>query len=285
MSFNLNENNIVDYLFEDIPSDDNSLTDIDDFYDQDYLPPQQKAMEVVECSSSDDENEESNELVDILCLNDGNLLTLPSPKKTRSSLKSNSNVFLNNAETSTVNQKNQNKKRIYRALFSPPTTTENNNSKNTTPIIDEIITETVEFEFIPPNWSKNITSITPLPDFESSVGPSDSVDTFQCHTPFTIFNYLFSDEIMNMLVEQTNLYSFQRSQKTGKLYTQTNIQEVKTFFGINLLMGIKRMPSYRDYWSSHLDLHDSYISGLMTVNRFGWLLSTLHINNNVMMPK
>ncbi|KAF0690958.1 Uncharacterized protein FWK35_00038029, partial [Aphis craccivora] len=142
-----------------------------------------------------------------------------------------------------------------------------------------------EFEFIPPNWSKNITPITPLPDFESSVGPSDSVDTFQCHTPYTIFNYLFSDEIMNMLVEQTNLYSFQRSQKTGKPYTQTNIQELKTFFGINLLMGIKRMPSYRDYWSSHPDLHDSYISSLMTVNRFGWLLSSLHINNNVMMPK
>jgi len=81
MSSKLSENNIVDYLFEDIPSDDNSLADIDDFDDQDYLPPQQKAIEVVECSSSDDENEEGNEFVEILCLNDGNLLTLPSPKK------------------------------------------------------------------------------------------------------------------------------------------------------------------------------------------------------------
>ncbi|KAL4126175.1 hypothetical protein QTP88_010401 [Uroleucon formosanum] len=209
MSSNLNESNIVDYLFEDIPSDDNSLTDIDDFDDQDYLP-QQKAIEVVESSSSD-ENEE---------------------------------------------------------------------------VMDQIITETVEFEFVPPNWSKNMTSIwPPLSNFESLEGPSDSVDRFRCHTPFSIFNYLFSDEIMNMLVEQTNLYSFQRSQKTGKPYTQTNIQELKTFFGINLLMGIKRMPSYRDYWSSQPDLHDPYISSLMTVNRFGWLLSTLHINNNVMMPK
>jgi len=56
------------------------------------------------------------------------------------------NVFLNNssAETSTVN-----KKRISRAIFDPPIITENNRSKNTTPIINEIITETVEFEFIP----------------------------------------------------------------------------------------------------------------------------------------
>jgi len=40
MSSNLNENTIVDYLFEDILSDNNSITDIDDFDDQDYLPPQ-----------------------------------------------------------------------------------------------------------------------------------------------------------------------------------------------------------------------------------------------------
>jgi len=29
----------MDYHFEDIPSDDNSLTDIDDFDDEDCLPP------------------------------------------------------------------------------------------------------------------------------------------------------------------------------------------------------------------------------------------------------
>jgi len=67
-----------------------------------------------------------------------------------------------------------------------------------------------------------MTSIwLPLPDFENSEGPSDSVDTFQFHTPFSIFNYLFSDEIMYMLVKQTNLYSFQRSQEIVKPYTQT----------------------------------------------------------------
>lgn len=111
------------------------------------------------------------------------------------------------------------------------------------------------------------------------------MDTFQCHTPFSIFNYLFADEIIKMLVERTNLYAFQRSKKTGKPYTQINIQELKNFLGINLLMGIKCSPSYKDYWSSFPDLNDSYINNLVTFNRSGWLLSTLHINNNVMMPK
>lgn len=296
MSSNLNENDISDYLFEDIPSDDNSLTDIDDYDDQDYIPPQHKAIEVVESSSSDENEQGNDEFVEILCLNDGNLLTLPSPKKTRNTVKLNINVTSINSttKTNTLNKNNIRKKNISRALFDPLLTTENNNSQNIVPNIEENIdpnieeniTETVEFEFIPPNWSKNLTSLwSPLPDFTSIEGPNDLVDTFQCHTAFSIFNLLFSDDIIIMLVEQTNLYAFQRSQKTGKPYTQTYIQELKTFFGINLLMGIKRSPSYRDYWSSCADLNDPYISSLMTVNRFGWLLSTLHINDNVMMPK
>lgn len=58
-----------------------------------------------------------------------------------------------------------------------------------------------------------------------------------------------------------------------------------TFLGINILMDMKRLPSYRDYWSTSLDLHDEYISSLMTVNRFGWLLSSLHLNDSSVMPK
>uniref|UniRef100_A0A2S2QZJ1 PiggyBac transposable element-derived protein domain-containing protein n=1 Tax=Sipha flava TaxID=143950 RepID=A0A2S2QZJ1_9HEMI len=225
MNHNLNDDNIVDYLFEDLPSDDNSLTDIDDFDDHDYLPSQQKAIEVVESSSSD-ENEESNELVEILCLNNGDILTLPSPKKTRYALKLNSNATLT-PETNNMNLTNKRKKTISRALFEPPSTIDNT-----------IVENTPEFEFTPPNWSKNLTSNwPPLPDFESPVGPSDSVDTFQCHTPYSIFNYLFSDEIIHMLVEQTNLYSFQRSQTNGKPYTQTNIQELKTFFWYKFVDG------------------------------------------------
>lgn len=49
-------------------------------------------------------------------------------------------------------------------------------------------------------------------------------------------------------------------------------------------MGIKKLPSYRDYWSSSLELRDSYIASTMSVNRFGWLLSNLHINDNSKMP-
>lgn len=51
MSSNLNENYISDYLFEDLLSDDNSLTDIDNFHDEYYFPPQENIIKVIESSS------------------------------------------------------------------------------------------------------------------------------------------------------------------------------------------------------------------------------------------
>ncbi|KAJ8892795.1 hypothetical protein PR048_005376 [Dryococelus australis] len=48
---------------------------------------------------------------------------------------------------------------------------------------------------------------------------------------------------------------------------------------------MKVLPSYHDYWSTKPDFHDYYISGLLTVNRFGWLLSHIHFNDNSVQPK
>lgn len=49
-------------------------------------------------------------------------------------------------------------------------------------------------------------------------------------------------------------------------------------------MGINKLPSYRDYWSSTPYMRNGYISQLMTVNRFGWILSQIHLNDNILTP-
>ncbi|XP_029824862.2 piggyBac transposable element-derived protein 4 [Ixodes scapularis] len=97
---------------------------------------------------------------------------------------------------------------------------------------------------------------------------------------FLFSGLLWSPSLTKEVVFQTNLYA----QQAGKPYTPTTEQEMRSFLGLNLLMGIKRSPSYRDYWSSVPDLHDPFISKIMTVNRFGWLLSYLHLNDNVLQP-
>lgn len=50
-------------------------------------------------------------------------------------------------------------------------------------------------------------------------------------------------------------------------------------------MGIKKLPSYRDYWSSQFALRDHFISQSLSRDRFIWLLGNLHLNDNAVIPK
>lgn len=131
-----------------------------------------------------------------------------------------------------------------------------------------------------PTWDNEDREITACPDFIEKQGPSDAINNMEDKSPLAIFKRFFDDEIIQHIVFQTNLYATQE----GKPYKPTDSNEIQIFLGINLFMGMKRLPSYRDYWSSKPDFHDYYISSIMTVNRFGWLLSHLHFNDNSLMP-
>ena len=81
---------------------------------------------------------------------------------------------------------------------------------------------------------------------------------------------------MKSIVFQTNLYATQE----GKNFVHVSLSEL-----LNLLMGIKKLPSYSDYWSSCEALHDAYILSLMSVKRFSWILGHLHLNDYSLQSK
>ncbi|KAK2724591.1 hypothetical protein QYM36_001172 [Artemia franciscana] len=54
---------------------------------------------------------------------------------------------------------------------------------------------------------------------------------------------------------------------------------------INILMGVQKLQSYRDIWLSHDELRDNYISGLMNISRFSWLLTHAHLNDNLILSQ
>lgn len=58
---------------------------------------------------------------------------------------------------------------------------------------------------------------------------------------------------------------------------------MKIFLAINILMGVKKLPSYRDYWSTQTELRDSYISTLMSRTRFD-LFGNFYLNDNALQP-
>ena len=92
---------------------------------------------------------------------------------------------------------------------------------------------------------------------------------------------LFSEQNIKLIVEQSNLYCKQK----GIVSESITIDEVKKFLSLNILMGIKKLPCYRDYWSTNAQLHDYYVSSVMSVKRFSFLLSHLHLNDITKEPE
>ena len=88
------------------------------------------------------------------------------------------------------------------------------------------------------------------------------------------FLSFFPDSLINLVFENTNLYS---AQKTGK-NVNTNRQKIKTSIGINVLMGIIKLPQYFDYWSSVL--RSPAIADAMPRNCFSQLRQFLDFVDN-----
>lgn len=82
-------------------------------------------------------------------------------------------------------------------------------------------------------------------------------------------------------MKQTNIYCSQ----SQKPFEPTTREEMLGFLAINIMMEIKKLPCIRDYWSSNSQLRDTYISSVMSLNRFFFLLSKMHLNDNSLMPK
>ncbi|KAF0695434.1 piggyBac transposable element-derived protein 4-like [Aphis craccivora] len=93
--------------------------------------------------------------------------------------------------------------------------------------------------FIPPIWSNNNNNMHSSPLFTSLESVTSIIENLPFCNPINIFNILFNEEIMNLIVFRTNLYAQQKQTKTGKSFIRTNLSEIETFIGINLLMGIK----------------------------------------------
>lgn len=94
-------------------------------------------------------------------------------------------------------------------------------------------------------------------------------------TPYQFFCYLFSEEISDTIVDQTNLYAIQND-PSKPLNVQKD--EIKQFLGIILYMSLIHLPNSRAYWSD--DLGFDKIKNVMTVNRYETIRRYLHFNNN-----
>ena len=88
------------------------------------------------------------------------------------------------------------------------------------------------------------------------------------------FKIFWSNDIIQTLVEQTNIYSVQFS----GLSINTSVAEIEQLIDMQLMMSLIRLPSYIVYWST-TDMYWSN-SQTMSIKRYELLHWYLHVVNN-----
>ncbi|XP_045504666.1 piggyBac transposable element-derived protein 3-like [Colias croceus] len=94
-------------------------------------------------------------------------------------------------------------------------------------------------------------------------------------SPIEYFGMFFSDNIISLIVQQTNLYS---TQLKGHSINVTE-NDIKDFLAILVYMGIHKLPAYTDYWAKHT--RSNKVADIMTLKKFQLLRRHLHFNDNL----
>ena len=127
-------------------------------------------------------------------------------------------------------------------------------------------------------WSTQATPVVVTPCTELA-GPRVPLP----HDPLGIFSLFFNDNLVGMIVEETNRYAEQCLQETDKQWS-TNAEEIRAYLGFMILMGINRLPEIRDYWSTDENLRYAPIADRISRDRFEEITRYLHFADNDQLP-
>ena len=135
-----------------------------------------------------------------------------------------------------------------------------------------------------PAWS-NVLSDFVINQFNGQ--PGIKVEVPEEATSDFFFNLIFGDEMVDLIVRETNRYARQKLANNARLekWQDTTREEVKAYFGICLIMGINSLPRLAMYWSSDPFIGNTGIQNVMTKNRFEELSEYLHFSNSATEPQ
>jgi len=99
-------------------------------------------------------------------------------------------------------------------------------------------------------------------------------------SPIQIFDIIMSNMMYQKIVFESNLYAEQHN-----ISLNTNIEELKSFLGLQIYMGYYEVPSIRLYWSNDLNFYCDRVAQVMSVKRVLKLLHRIHLNDNSKIPQ
>ncbi|KAL0879674.1 hypothetical protein ABMA27_003389 [Loxostege sticticalis] len=127
--------------------------------------------------------------------------------------------------------------------------------------------------------------------FTGTPGPTFSMSDVD--SPLDVFRKFFDDELMGLIVTQTNHYANiflasteLKSQARMQKWQPVSMEEMWIFLAILMWQGLNPMPVEREYWFPPLPyLQKSFLSNFMTYNRFLLIKKCLHFSDNEQMSQ
>lgn len=119
--------------------------------------------------------------------------------------------------------------------------------------------------------------------------PNDEIATIPLNTrtPLDFYKLFVSDEIIEIMVIETNRYANEQKEKSNvktksrlNEWLPTSHEEMHRFFAILLTMGLVSVPKINLYWSKNPIYHNEFISSTMARDRFLLLLKCWHFADN-----
>lgn len=146
----------------------------------------------------------------------------------------------------------------------------------------ENLDEDEEFHVI-----NNGNVVTSLPEFQDPVGGTKDMSN---KTPIEFFNLMVTDDILQNIVDQTNIYAEQYLEKREELPKQSrvhvwkkkifSVSELLQFLGLIFTMGLIKYTKLEDYWATSWPFHIHTFSNIMSRDRFSVILKFLHVNDS-----
>jgi hypothetical protein len=121
--------------------------------------------------------------------------------------------------------------------------------------------------------------VSQLAGFEWKGGATGLVDNMKRFIdPYRYFQIFWTHDILVRLCKYTNIYASKCL--VIRKWTPICVDEMRVFLGVCIMMGLKKLSSYRLHWSTKLLWRTPEITRAMTRKRYEAIVRCLHLVDN-----
>ncbi|KRZ01228.1 PiggyBac transposable element-derived protein 3 [Trichinella zimbabwensis] len=131
-----------------------------------------------------------------------------------------------------------------------------------------------------PRWKKSedLDMIFPVEQLQ----PKENLQHLASLTPLAVWSKVFTDEMIDHITFQSNLYAHRECNNRAFTVSQ---HEIRQFIGLILLSGYNCLPEARHYWSTQPDMGAQVAISSMSRNWFMEIKKYLHLADNQKLVK